>query len=400
MNAKKLSFTVNSDIANPYVGCQVWRALAVRAFFFCTELAANQSIARIEVVRARSCDRSGTAETDLLVGGVVARKGASFGSVGKVGFPSLNVLSNWKIIGKVALMGFLKSARNAGTTRGSLLSDDQRKSFFDNGYLVLPKLFTESEVEAVNAAVDRAWADRSIYNNLTISAYTGTTNYVETYLRNVDPAARQVQHKLNHLYLYDPRVLDLLFSDKLQEVLAGLLGAPPLLFNGLNMEHGTEQRMHIDTFYMRPRTFGKMVATWLALEDIHPDSGPLQYYPKSNQIPAYKFSHGDIWAVQDEMPAFDEYYNRELAARQLSSEAFCPKKGDVFIWHAQLYHGGGKIRDRARSRRSMVNHFWTHDDYPSDSVEVRPGRFMLRNDRMFVASNFVDRPADATNGQI
>jgi phytanoyl-CoA hydroxylase len=274
-----------------------------------------------------------------------------------------------------------------------VLNDEQLSSFFENGYLVLPKLFTDEEVAAVNAAVDRAWSDRSIYNNLTVSAFTGTANYIETYVRNVDPAARDSQHKLNHLYLYDPRVLDLLYQDKLHGVLAELLQATPLLFNGLNMVHGTEQRMHIDTFYMPPKTFGKMVATWLALEDIHPDSGPLSYYPKSNQIPAYKFSHGGIWAKQEEMPAFDTYYDQELASRGLKQESFSPNKGDVFIWHAQLYHGGGKINNRALTRKSMVNHFWTYEDYSDGAVEVRPGKFMLRNDRMFVAPNFVERPA-------
>lgn len=275
------------------------------------------------------------------------------------------------------------------------LTEEQVSSFSENGYLVLPKLFTDEEVAAIQSAVDRAWADRSIYNNLTISAYTGTANYVETYLRKVDPAARQAQHKLNHLYLYDPRVLDLILADKLHAVLSELLQGEPLLFNGLNMEHGTEQRMHIDTFYMPPRTFGKMAATWLALEDIHPDSGPLCYYPRSNQIPPYKFSHGEIWAVPEEMAAFDAYYDRELAKRGLQAEQFYPKKGDVFIWHAQLYHGGGKIKNRALTRRSMVNHFWTYDDYRDGAVEARPGKFILRKDRMFVASNFVEQPGPA-----
>ena len=284
-------------------------------------------------------------------------------------------------------------AAPAPTRPERVLRQEQISSFHENGYLVMPKLFSDEEVDAVNAAVDRAWGDRSIYNNLTVSAFTGSARYTETYLRHVDPEARQFQHKLNHLYLYDPRVLDLLLSDKLHRVLAELLDARPLLFNGLNMEHGTEQRMHIDTFYMPPRTFGKMVASWLALEDIHPDSGPLSYYPKSNQIPAYKFSHGGIWAVQDEMPAFDAYYDKELAERGLQSEGFCPKKGDVFIWHAQLYHGGGKINNRALSRKSMVNHFWTQEDYPEQAVEVRPGKFMLKHERMFVASNFAERPA-------
>lgn len=264
--------------------------------------------------------------------------------------------------------------------------------FLENGYLVIRKMFSDEEVAAVNAAVDRAWKDRSIYNNLTISAFTGTPQYTETYLRNCDPAARKFRHKLNHLYLYDARVLDLLMSDKLQNVLTELLDGTPLVFNGLNMEQGTEQRMHIDTFYMPPRTFGKMVATWLALEDIHPDSGPLSYYPKSNHIPAYKFSHGGIWANHEEMPAFDAYYDQELAKRGLKPVDFCPRKGDLFIWHAQLYHGGGKINDPERSRKSMVNHFWTLEDYPKEAVATRPGKFMLRQQNMFVSPIFVDRP--------
>src|SRR3954468_1651206 len=179
-------------------------------------------------------------------------------------------------------MSFFGRAKHSTTadTVHRRLTDQQVSSFSENGYLVLPKLFNDEEVAAINAAVDRAWADRSIYNNLTISAYTGTEKYTETYLRYVDRDARNVRYKLNHLYLYEPRVLDLLYCEKLYGVLADLLQAKPLLFNGLNMEYGTEQRMHIDTFYMPPRTFGKMVASWIALEDIHPDSGPLSYVAK------------------------------------------------------------------------------------------------------------------------
>jgi phytanoyl-CoA hydroxylase len=288
---------------------------------------------------------------------------------------------------------FARPKTAAESSPNGMLPEEKRSFFFDNGYLVLPKLFSDDEVGAITAAVDRAWADRSIYNNLTISAYTGTEKYIETYLRHVDCDARQFRYKLNHLYLYDARVLDLIYSDKLYSILQELLEAKPLLFNGLNMEYGTEQRMHIDTFYMPPRTFGKMVATWLALEDIHPDSGPLGYYPKSNHIPAYRFSHGEIWARHDEMPAFDAYYDKELSDRGLKAEEFCPRKGDLFIWHAQLYHGGGKINNQGLTRKSMVNHFWTYDDYRDGALEVRPGKFMLRNDRMFVAPNFVERPA-------
>jgi len=307
--------------------------------------------------------------------------------------PAQLLLDNHRELSRFAMQLFIRSKSKARSSLNSYLDPAQAAGFFDKGYLVLPKLFTDEEVAAINAAVDRAWADRSIYNNLTISAYAGTERYTETYLRYVDLDARNSRYKLNHLYLYDPRVFHLLYSEKLYGVLAELLQDKPVVFNGLNMEQGTEQPMHLDTFYMPPRAPNQMVATWIALEDIHPDSGPLNYVPKSHHIPPYRFSHGEIWAKQDELPAFYAYIDRELSDRRMAVETFCPKKGDVFIWHAQLYHGGGVINNRSLSRRSMVNHFWTYSDYRDDVVEVRQGKFMLRQDRMFVASNFLARPA-------
>ena len=283
----------------------------------------------------------------------------------------------------------LRAATARSAPSRQTLSRDEVKFFFENGYLVLRNLISDAEVDAVLDAVERAWADKSIYNNLTVSAYTGTERYAETYVRNVDPIARRERCKLNHLYLYDPRVMNLLLSDKIQDRLATLLDGAPLLFNALNMDIGTEQRLHFDTFYMAPRTPEKMVVTWIALEDIHPDSGPLTYYPKSHLIPPYRFSHGELWALDAEMPAFDAYIDRELAARGLQPAHFCPRKGDMFIWHAQLYHGGSPIADKQRSRRSMVSHFWRAQDYPADwSYQALPGRYVLKTDRMFVATNF------------
>jgi ectoine hydroxylase-related dioxygenase (phytanoyl-CoA dioxygenase family) len=283
---------------------------------------------------------------------------------------------------------FLRRARK--TVSRSATGPEQERFFFENGYLIVPAFLTDAEVGAVLDACERAWLDRSIYNNLTISAYNGTERYIETYLRNVDQSARSERYKLNHLYLYDARVLNLLLSDKLQDLLSGLLRGAPLLFNGLNMEAGTEQRLHFDTFYMAPRKRDKMVVTWIALEDVHPDSGPLVYYPRSHRIPPYRFSHGGLWALDAEMGAFDEYIGKELALRGLEPQTFCPRKGDLFVWHAQLYHGGSPIRARGLTRRSMVNHFWRAEDYPADwAYEALPGRYVLRTDRMFVAPHFV-----------
>jgi ectoine hydroxylase-related dioxygenase (phytanoyl-CoA dioxygenase family) len=286
---------------------------------------------------------------------------------------------------------------DAARRRG--LSAADRAHYFDEGYLVLRNFATADEVAAVNRAVDRVWNDKSIYNPITISAYAGTPQYTETYLRNVDDRARDLGNKLNHLYLYDHAVIDLLLSDKVMGVVSDLIEGTPLLFNGLNLERGSEQRFHFDTFYMPPLSENRMAVLWFALEDIEEGSGELQYYPRSHTIPPYRFSHGEIWALNDEMPAFDEYIDKQLADRGLTPQRFRGAMGDVFIWHAQLYHGGSAIEVPGTTRRSMVAHYWRVEDMPPEMcLEVRPDRFILDPRNMPVATNFdpTFTPAAAT----
>jgi phytanoyl-CoA hydroxylase len=270
-----------------------------------------------------------------------------------------------------------------------LLSDSDRAHFFDDGYLVLRQFATADEVAVVNRAVDRVWNDKSIYNPVTVSAYTGTPEYTETYIRRVDDRARAMGSKLNHLYLYDHAVLDLLVSDKVMDVVGNLIEGTPLLFNGLNLEQGSQQRFHFDTFYMPPLSENRMAVLWFALEDVEPGSGELQYYPRSHTIPPYRFSHGEIWALNDEMPAFDEYIEVQLGDRGLKPEKFRGASGDVFIWHAQLYHGGSAIEVPGSTRRSMVAHYWRVEDMPPGMcLKIGPDRFILDPRNMPVATNF------------
>jgi phytanoyl-CoA hydroxylase len=273
----------------------------------------------------------------------------------------------------------------------SMIELGSEKFFKENGYLILPGFFTQDEIDLINLAVDSVWNDKSIYNPLTISAYTGTAKYVETYIRKVSSEARKHSYKLNHLYLSRPDVLKIISKTDFCQVLTKLLGGAPLLFNGLNMEYGTEQRLHFDTFYMPPPKEGAMVASWIALEDIHPDSGPLRYVPGSHLIPPYRFSHGAIYAVESEMYMFDEYISGEIKRRGLREEVITPRKGDVFIWHAQLYHGGTLIKDPRKSRRSMVNHFWRSEDYPNEKqVKVSEMLYMMLPGNMCIAPNFIE----------
>ena len=121
-----------------------------------------------------------------------------------------------------------------------------------------------------------------------------------------------------------------------------------------------------------------LAASWIALEDGSPDSGPLRYYAGSHKIPPFLFSTGAITAVDAEMPRYYEYMQRELERRGIKAETFVPKIGDVFIWHSQLYHGGEPIKNPALTRRSLVTHYWRAQDVPRRHGSVGPHRYYFR----------------------
>jgi ectoine hydroxylase-related dioxygenase (phytanoyl-CoA dioxygenase family) len=125
---------------------------------------------------------------------------------------------------------------------------------------------------------------------------------------------------------------------------------------------------------MPGKTAGGMTASWIALENGHPDAGPLRYVPGSQRIAAWRNSDGTT-TVRDpvELDQATHYVNAALRDYGLEEEYFVAREGDVFIWHEQLYHGGGAINDNARTRRSLVTHYWRAGEMDPNTL-VRHGR--------------------------
>jgi len=78
------------------------------------------------------------------------------------------------------------------------------------------------------------------------------------------------------------------------------------------------------------------------------------------------FSNGSRHSVPAEMGQWSDYIESEVNRRQLKLERFSAKKGDVLIWNGNLLHGGGKIADPGRTRRSCVFHYYSHVDASVD----------------------------------
>ena len=78
------------------------------------------------------------------------------------------------------------------------------------------------------------------------------------------------------------------------------------------------------------------------------------------------------WGLTKDSHFHTGYIRAELDKHKLQPEEFHAKKGDVLIWHAQLYHRGAGIRDALnRTRRSLVAHYFSTIDFPSDGAHAR-----------------------------
>jgi phytanoyl-CoA hydroxylase len=265
------------------------------------------------------------------------------------------------------------------------LSPEQRRQWERDGFLFIPCFFTPDEVAGLAATLDRQWADRARPGNpVVIDVFDGEPP-ARRWFRDVPDGARRHVHKLNDLYLEEDGIRSLALDERLTAILTELLEGEPCIINSLNFEHGSEQPYHFDTWYMPPPADGRLVVSFIAFDAIDGENGPLQYFPGSHKLEPWRFSHGGLHAVDDELPACQRHTEAWLAEHHIQPEQIRCRPGDLFLWHAQLYHGGAPIDDPTRTRRSLVTHYWRAGDIAEGQVEaVRPGGHLLRRDHQQV----------------
>ena len=172
-------------------------------------------------------------------------------------------------------------------------------------------------------------------------------------------------------------------------------------FQTITSHKGSQQGEHSDSIHMTTYPLGFLSAAWIACEDIHPDSGPLVYYPGSHKLP-YVFSK-EVGITEAEFKergyqAYHEKYEpaikRLIGDKRLEPHYFHARKGDVLIWHANLIHGGSKRNDLQYSRRAVVCHFFAKGTFAYHDLSASPtkpfsGTCLLRTqEKTSTASGF------------
>ncbi|MEA2164720.1 MAG: hypothetical protein QOK37_2847 [Thermoanaerobaculia bacterium] len=227
----------------------------------------------------------------------------------------------------------------------------------ENGFLHLQRIIGGGAIDRINRLVDEIWLSKP--SRITVD---DVEEGVRCRMSDLSDDQRAHRIKINDLYLQSDEVRSLLLYPPLLEVVQTLLGEQGVLCNSLNLEKGSGQEYHADSLFMTPSTKGKLVAAWVALEDVQAGAGPLRLYPGSHRIPPFVFSDGGFHAQPGELTAWAAYMQHEIDTRALEPVAIFAAAGDVVLWHADLVHGAEPITQPSLTRRSMVGHYFGRSD--------------------------------------
>jgi len=164
--------------------------------------------------------------------------------------------------------------------------------------------------------------------------------------------------KVLDLHVRLPPSQRLIFAPKLLDFLTDVFQEEPVAFQTLYFENGSQQGAHQDTAFVYTDPPYHFVASWIALEDVAPDTGELFYYPRSHKIDDLTFADGTK-ALRPGDPdgnmysVFLEQMARDYA---LKRDRFLRKRTDVLFWASDVIHGG-KQTSRKATRRSLVTDY-------------------------------------------
>lgn len=167
-------------------------------------------------------------------------------------------------------------------------------------------------------------------------------------------------------YMYHPVVMEMAMHKPIHDAVAGLLGEPAATHLLLTGWVSTRRSMHQDRYLNpQPTTGDFYAAAWVALDDVHPDSGPFEYYPGSHEwftgalnksLMAKALDLSDPrWPAQSESLLFP-LITAEAERRGVEKVTYLPKRGDCLLWSGRTWHQGAIPNTPEMYRGAFIMH--------------------------------------------
>ena len=238
---------------------------------------------------------------------------------------------------------------------------DTYRRWIEDGYYIARNLFSEAEI-------DNAW---QAYENAVLTGVikldqepAGEGDNLPG--RNLNPHKKVAELKALQCH------------GKLLDITDRLLGRKTVPFQTIMGHKGSNQAAHSDAIHMTTYTLGYLIAAWIAMEDLHPDSGPLEFYPGSHRRLPYLLSNEAGIKLRGFKANYHKQYEpmiqRQIEEKKLHSKTFVAKKGDVLFWHSNLLHGGKIRSDLSKSRKALVCHYFAEKVFTYHDLSGKASR--------------------------
>ena len=222
--------------------------------------------------------------------------------------------------------------------------------YWEKGWAVVENVFAAEEAERIAQLALRISQEE---------LKSGGDRYVADASDDGEFAPRKIERPFSKHADFQAFTLD----QQLVQLLANLLGAPPLLATDqLFMKpprFGSAKPYHQDNFYFQCQPADHVITAWIALDDVDADNGCLRYIDGSHK--------GPILAHE---PVPGEPYNLvpppELIDLRKESLALV-RKGGVVFHHGQALHTSHR-NESDRWRRGYATHWVTSDVTSSNAT--------------------------------
>ena len=222
----------------------------------------------------------------------------------------------------------------------------QKKFYQDNGYLIF-NINDNLLIDRVNNDIEKIIQnEKKIKKNSKIFSYNDSPRIVESYKKSIN-CKLLAKHS------------------KIIEMIKFLYEEEPLAFSTINFLTSTQQPLHSDYAHFGTIPELLLIGTWIALEDINPDSGPLQIVPGSHKWDIYRYSEQDnnkiptsLDEIKKNYTNYENWVKKNILKNKAKKLTKKKKKGDCIIWAANLLHGSPDCVVPGSSRKSQATH-WT-----------------------------------------
>jgi hypothetical protein len=230
----------------------------------------------------------------------------------------------------------------------------------EDGFVILPQAVPHDAIDRLEADVERVWSGTSPERCFVEFWEDGAV------LHPAGPRLKDKRAKLLDLHQHFESAREVIFAEDVLRFTSLVLERPTLAFQSLYFRWGSRQDIHQDTAFVKVSSPLEFLASWIALEDVQPDSGELEYYKGSHRLEDFLFDGRHKWmpmksAESDAFHASLHTRSRELGLERVQ---FRPKKGDVLLWNADLAHGGSPQSAEGLTRKSLVTHYCPVDCDP------------------------------------